>query len=96
MTSSPRRRPERAERDLAPHPSLKPQAFLRTLVRAALPLGEGVVLDPFAGAGSTLAAAEAVAYRSVGIEKDKLYFDMAKEAIPKLTNYSPTNGQSRL
>src|SRR5439155_12526719 len=50
------------ERSLAPHPSLKPQAFLRQVVRALLPLGEGVVLDPFAGAGSTLAAAEAVGY----------------------------------
>ena len=91
IASAPTRK---AERDLAPHPSLKPQAFLRTLVRAALPLGEGVVLDPFAGAGSTLAAAEAVGYRSLGIEKDRLYFEMAKEAIPKLTDYSPTNGQS--
>ena len=75
IASAPTRK---AERDLAPHPSLKPQAFLRTLVRAALPLGEGVVLDPFAGAGSTLAAAEAVGYKSVGIEKDPLYFEMAK------------------
>ena len=57
--------PTRAsERKLAPHPSLKPQAFLRQLVRGVLPLGQGVVLDPFAGAGSTLAAAEAVGYES--------------------------------
>lgn len=74
-----------AERSLAPHPSLKPQAFLRQLVRAVLPLGEGVVLDPFAGSGSTIAAAEAVGYRSVGIEKDSHYFDIACDAIPKLT-----------
>ena len=91
IASAPTRK---AERDLAPHPSLKPQAFLRTLVRAALPLGKGVVLDPFAGAGSTLAAAQAVGYQSVGVEKDKLYFEMAKEAVPKLTNYSPNNGRS--
>lgn len=44
-------RPE--ERALAPHPSLKPQAFMRQLVRSALPLGKGIVLDPFMGAGST-------------------------------------------
>ena len=35
------------ERDIAPHPSLKPQSFMRQIVRAALPLGEGIVLDPF-------------------------------------------------
>ncbi len=84
----------KSERELAPHPSLKPQAFLRTLIRGVLPLGEGIVLDPFAGSGSTLAAAEAVGYQSVGIEKDPRYFNLATGAIPKLvafkngTNYS--------
>ncbi len=73
-----------AERDLAPHPSLKPQAFLRQLVRAALPLGEGIVIDPFAGAGSTLAAAESVGYASIGIEKDDDYYETARRAIPAL------------
>ena len=73
-----------SERSLAPHPSLKPQVFLRQLVRAVLPLGEGVVLDPFAGSGSTIAAAETVGYRSIGIEKDAHYFDLACDAIPKL------------
>jgi hypothetical protein len=47
---------------------LKPQAFMRQIVRAALPLGEGVVLDPFMGGGSTIAAAVAVGYASVGVE----------------------------
>jgi len=78
------------ERDLAPHPSLKPQAFLRRLVRGVLPLGEGVLLDPFAGAGSTVAAAEAVGYPSIGIEKDLHYFSMARKAIPELIEFQPT------
>lgn len=86
ISSSPTRK---GERDLAPHPSLKPQSFLRPLVRAVLPLGEGIILDPFAGAGSTLAAAEAVGYASIGVEKDELYFEMAAEAIPKLIQFSP-------
>ncbi len=86
IPSAPTRATERA---LAPHPSLKPQAFLRPLVRAVLPLGKGIVLDPFAGAGSTLAAAEAVGYESVGVEKDVHYFEMAREAIPKLTHFHP-------
>jgi len=82
IESSPTRS---AERRLAPHPSLKPQAFLRKLVRGALPLGNGIVLDPFAGSGSTLAAASAVGYRSIGLEKDPRYFSMAVDAIPKLS-----------
>jgi site-specific DNA-methyltransferase (adenine-specific) len=74
----------RAERQIAPHPSLKPQEFLRNVVRAVLPLGEGVVLDPFAGSGSTLAAANAVGYESIGIERDPAYFQMAVKAIAAL------------
>jgi site-specific DNA-methyltransferase (adenine-specific) len=81
IESSPTRSSERA---LAPHPSLKPQAFLRQLVRGVLPLGKGIVLDPFAGAGSTLAACECVGYSSVGIEKDPKYFRIAVSAIPRL------------
>jgi DNA modification methylase len=77
----------RAERGLAAHPSLKPQAFLRALVRGVLPLGEGIVLDPFAGSGSTLAAAEAVGYASIGVEKDPRYFKLARSAIPRLSRF---------
>ena len=84
IASSPTHKSERA---LAPHPSLKPQAFMRILVRGVLPLGEGLVLDPFAGSGSTLAAAEAVGYQSVGVEKDAEYFDMARRAIPRLIGF---------
>ncbi|MGH8606066.1 MAG: DNA-methyltransferase [Gammaproteobacteria bacterium] len=82
----------KSERDLAPHPSLKPQGFLRILVRGVLPLGEGLVFDPFAGSGSTLAAAESVGYASVGVEKDPHYFKLAEKAIPKLAAFQ--NGLS--
>jgi site-specific DNA-methyltransferase (adenine-specific) len=78
----------KTERAIAPHPSLKPQAFLRAIIRAALPLGEGVVLDPFAGSGSTLAAANAVGYDSIGIERDPAYVSVAKRAIAKLSALS--------
>ena len=74
-----------SERQIAPHPSLKPQSFLRQLVRAVLPLGEGVVLDPFAGAGSTLAASVAVGYRSIGVECDPHYVTVARRAILPLS-----------
>ena len=84
IRSAPTRK---AERQLAPHPSLKPQEFLRQLVRGVLPLGDGVILDPFCGAGSTMAAAEAVGYRSIGIENDPDYFEMARQSIPQLTFY---------
>lgn len=78
-----------AERALAGHPSLKPQGFMRKIVRAALPLGEGVVLDPFMGGGSTIAAAEHLGYRSVGVELDVEYFATAVRAVPLLGRYAP-------
>ena len=84
IASSPTRAAERA---VAPHPSLKPQAFMRQIVRAALPLGEGTILDPFMGAGSTLAAAEAVGYSSIGIEIDPEYAAIAQKAVPLLAAF---------
>jgi len=60
---------------------------MRQIVRAALPLGEGMVLDPFMGGGSTIAAACAVGYRSIGIESDQEFYEMAVQAIPRLASF---------
>ncbi len=92
ILSSPTRGEERA---IAPHPSLKPQSFMRQIVRASLPLGSGIVLDPFMGAGSTIAAAEAVGYASIGVELDPAFFKMAEQAIPLLSSLS-VNGTTRV
>jgi site-specific DNA-methyltransferase (adenine-specific) len=83
------------EREMAPHPSLKPQVFMRLLVSAVLPLGRGVILDPFMGSGATIAAAEAVKLRSIGLEMNEEYFRMAKKAVPQLASlvWSPPGGQ---
>ena len=72
------------ERKIAPHPSLKPQKFLRPLVRSSLPLGEGVILDPFAGSGSTLAAAMFCGFCSIGLESNPEWHAMGLKAIPQL------------
>jgi site-specific DNA-methyltransferase (adenine-specific) len=90
IRSAPTRSDERA---IAPHPSLKPQAFMRQIVRASLPLATGTVLDPFMGAGATNAAAVAVGYDSIGVELDPEYFKMAECAIPRLAQL-PVNGAS--
>jgi len=76
------------ERELADHPSVKPQRLMRQLVRAALPLGKGVLLDPFMGSGSTIAAAEHLKIKSIGIERDRDYYRMARAAIPVLADIS--------
>lgn len=82
-----------AEREIAPHPSLKPQAFLRQLVRAALPMGEGVILDPFMGSGSTVAAASACGLKGVGVEKNADYYRLAQAAIPQLARLQVDGGR---
>jgi site-specific DNA-methyltransferase (adenine-specific) len=82
------RTPDREEA-ISDHPCLKPQHFMRILVRTLLPLGEGVVLDPFMGSGSTIAAAQAVGYDSIGLELDQAYFSAAEQNIPQLAALYP-------
>ena len=76
--------PPEAEVKIAPHPSLKPQKLLRQLAWGALPLQRGTILDPFMGSGSTIAAATAVGYESIGIETDGHFYEVAVSAIPRL------------
>lgn len=73
------------ERSLAPHPSIKPQKLMRYIVRGVLPLGTGIVFDPFSGSGSTLAAAANLGLTAIGTERDPLYFAMASKAIKALS-----------
>jgi len=80
----PSERTPRREREIADHPSLKPQSFLRRVVHAVLPLGEGLVVDPFMGSGSTIAAAEAIGVAALGVERSHEYFDLALHAIERL------------
>ena len=77
------------ERAIVDHPSLKPQHLMRILVRTLLPLGQGVILDPFMGGGSTLAAASIIGYDSIGFEIDPEYFELAKRAIFPLSALYP-------
>ncbi len=51
----PSGRTPKREEAISDHPCLKPQHFMRIIVRALLPLGEGTVLDPFMGSASTIA-----------------------------------------
>jgi site-specific DNA-methyltransferase (adenine-specific) len=78
-------RTPKKERMIANHPSLKPQSLLRQLVHTSLPLGSGIILDPFMGSGSTVAAAESLRLSCIGVERHREYFDVSLKAIPKLT-----------
>jgi hypothetical protein len=78
------------EEGLTDHPTMKPQHLLRILTRALLPLGEGVLLEPFAGSGSGIAAAMAVGYASVGVERDDHYFNQLTGNIELLSRLYPS------
>jgi site-specific DNA-methyltransferase (adenine-specific) len=83
------------ERRIAPHPSLKPQRFLRQIVRAAMPFDEGLILDPFMSSGSTIAAASACGLRSIGVEVNPEYFRMAEQAVPLLAALPVEDGSGQ-
>ncbi|WP_262265465.1 DNA-methyltransferase [Microvirga yunnanensis] len=90
----PSERTPKREREIADHPSLKPQSLMRQLVHASLPLGKGIVVDPFMGSGSTIAAAQAVGYQAVGVERYAEYFEMASGGVPKLAALKVAGGTS--
>lgn len=90
----PSERTPKREKEIAPHPSLKPQSLMRQIVYAALPLGKGVIIDPFMGAGSTVAAAESIGYSCIGVERYNDYFEMAVKAVPALKRVSVKYGLS--
>jgi site-specific DNA-methyltransferase (adenine-specific) len=77
------------EESISNHPTIKPQHFLRILVRSLLPMGSGQVLDPFCGSGSTIAACQAVKYDSIGVEIDDEYFSILIKNIRELSNMYP-------
>ena len=62
------------------HPTVKPIALMRYLVRLVTPKG-GLVLDPFTGSGSTLIGAIQEGFDYIGIEKEKEYIKIIKARI---------------
>jgi site-specific DNA-methyltransferase (adenine-specific) len=66
------------------HPTEKPLGILTPLIAYACPPG-GLVLDPFAGSGSTLDAARQSGRRAVGIEADERYCEVAARRLDQLT-----------
>jgi DNA modification methylase len=64
------------------HPASKPVKLLEKLIRVSTVKGD-TVLDPFMGAGSTAIACINLGRNFIGIEKDKRYFNVARQLINK-------------
>ncbi len=62
------------------HPTVKPLALMRWLVRLVCPPG-GLVLDPFLGSGTTALAALAEGRRCVGVEREPFYVAIARKRL---------------
>jgi hypothetical protein len=62
------------------HPTVKPIKLMEYLIKLICPPG-GVVLDPFAGSGSTLVAAKRLGFQFIGIEMNEEYVEIANKRI---------------
>ncbi|HTF49368.1 MAG TPA: DNA methyltransferase [Pseudonocardia sp.] len=71
---------ERPKIDGKGWPTVKPQGLMRWLVRLVTPPG-GLVLDPFAGTGSTLQAARDEGFDAIGIERDAFAYQLACQRL---------------
>jgi len=63
------------------HPALFPSALASRLIESFLPAGSHVVLDPFAGTGSTLVACEELGKRGIGLEISEQYVACALKRL---------------
>jgi site-specific DNA-methyltransferase (adenine-specific) len=66
------------------HPTEKPVALLQPLIEYGCPPG-GLVIDPFAGSGSTLDAARQSGRRAIGIEANEAYAEKAARRLEQMT-----------
>lgn len=65
------------------HPTVKPLALMRWLVRLVTQPG-GTVLDPFAGSGTTLEAAVLEGFNAIGIEREEIYLPLIMQRLRRI------------
>ena len=75
---------ERPVVDGTAHPTVKPLALMRWLCRLVTPPG-GVVVDPFAGSGTTLEAAYLEGFEAIGVEMTPEYWPLVAARIERVT-----------
>jgi|SRR6185503_4361508 len=63
------------------HPTVKPLKLMEYLIKLIMPPKDGILLDPFAGSGTTILAAQNLGFNAIGIEKEKEYCDIAEARL---------------
>jgi|SRR5208337_1751369 len=61
------------------HPTVKPLKLMEYLIKLIMPPKDGILLDPFAGSGTTILAGQNLGYKVIGIEKDEGYCEIARQ-----------------
>ncbi len=69
------------------HPTVKPLSLMRYILKLLAPPNNPIVLDPFAGSGSTLCAAKQLGIRHIGIELQKDYCDIAQKRLDHIKEF---------
>lgn len=63
------------------HPTVKPLKLMEYLIKLVMPPTNGLLLDPFAGSGTTILAAKRLGFSAIGIEKQAEYCEIARKRI---------------
>ncbi len=71
------------------HPTVKPLKLMEYLIKLVMPPKDGVLLDPFAGSGSTIVAAHRLGFNSIGIEKQPEYCEIARARLENCKKEEP-------
>lgn len=75
---------DRIPADKLKHPTQKPTSIIRRLIEVATKEND-IVLDPFAGSGTTLVASKQLDRRYIGCEIEKEYYDVIMERLSQKT-----------
>lgn len=86
---------ERPKVDGTAHPTVKPLTLMRWLCRLVTP-PDGVILEPFAGSGTTVEAALLEGFRVIGIERESDYLPLIQARLDRVAAQEPDDGQLTL
>jgi site-specific DNA-methyltransferase (adenine-specific) len=86
---------ERPKVDGTAHPTVKPLTLMRWLCRLVTP-PDGVILEPFAGSGTTVEAALLEGFRVVAIEREADYLPLIQARLDRVAATEPTDEQLTL
>ena len=71
------------------HPTVKPLSLMRYIIKLLAPPGNPILLDPFAGSGSTIIAAKQLGIKAIGIELSEEYCEIARKRLEHWKEFDP-------